>query len=234
MFSSCRFPPPCSPRWHAPAGVRPGSHPAKSSAFAPPHPCAASTRRSVFVRRQPSGRASPPSSPSSPPMRCPGSGLQRSRRLLASKPLRPPRRSRGATASPASGRRWQTSLRRHGNLLASQVPRRGRLYPYKGTRGARIVSARRGELMRSFRGAQVRGPVRLWVRRSGSALADRFTLFHLIANSSTRCLTPPPVGLGRGNGTVFRTPLRRSSDNSLRRDVGAAGDLRSHRRHGRS
>jgi hypothetical protein len=67
--------------------------------------CAASTRRSVFVRRQPSRRASPPSSPSSPPMRCPGSGLQRSRRLSASKPLRSPRQSRGTTASPhpASG-----------------------------------------------------------------------------------------------------------------------------------
>jgi hypothetical protein len=36
-------------------------------------------------------------------------------------------------------------------LLAYQVPRRGHLYPYKGTRGARTVSARRGELMRSFR-----------------------------------------------------------------------------------
>jgi hypothetical protein len=70
----------------------------------------------------------------------------------------------------ASGQRWQTCLRRHGNLLASQVPRRGRLYPYKGTPGARIVSARSGELMRSFRGAQVKGPVRLWVRLSGSAL----------------------------------------------------------------
>jgi len=57
-------------------------------------------------------------------------------------------------------------------LLANQVPRRGRLYPYKGTRGARIVSARRGEVMRSFRGAQVRGPVRLRVMLSGSAAAD--------------------------------------------------------------
>jgi hypothetical protein len=35
-------------------------------------------------------------------MRCPGSGLQRSRRLSASKPLRPPWRSRGTTASPHS------------------------------------------------------------------------------------------------------------------------------------
>lgn len=51
-------------------------------------------------RREPSGRACPPSSPSSPPMRCPGSGLQRSRRLLVSKPLRPPWRSRVAAASP--------------------------------------------------------------------------------------------------------------------------------------
>lgn len=112
--------------------------------------------RSVSVRRESSGRAWLPSSPSSPPKRCPGSGLQRSRRLLASKPLRPPRRSRGprrlrirpAVANlPPPPRQpcWRIKCRR-----------RGRLYPYKGTRGARIVSARRGELMGSFRGAQVR------------------------------------------------------------------------------
>ena len=65
----------------------------------------------------------------------------------------------------ASGRRWRTCLRRHGNLLANQLPRRGHLYPYKGTRGARIVSARKGELRRSFRGAQVRGHWRAQVTR---------------------------------------------------------------------
>ena len=66
------------------------------------HPRAASAG-AVSIRREPSGRACPPSSPSSPPMRCPGSGLQRSRRLSASKPLRPPWRSRGTKASPHSG-----------------------------------------------------------------------------------------------------------------------------------
>jgi hypothetical protein len=62
-------------------------------------------RRSVSVRLEPPGRACPPSSPSSPPMRCPGSGIQRSGCLSASKPLRPPWRLRGATASshPAGG-----------------------------------------------------------------------------------------------------------------------------------
>jgi hypothetical protein len=39
-----------------------------------------------ILRSEPSGRACPPSSPSSPPMRCPGSGLQRSCRLLARSP----------------------------------------------------------------------------------------------------------------------------------------------------
>jgi hypothetical protein len=42
-------------------------------------------------------------------------------------------RDHGASAS---GWRWRTCLRGHGNQLANQVPRRGRLYPYKGTRGA--------------------------------------------------------------------------------------------------
>lgn len=79
---------------------RPGSRPAKPSAFAPPHPHAASADvRSSLAASLP-GRACPPSAPSSPPMRCPGSGLQCSRRLSASKTLRPPWRSRGATASP--------------------------------------------------------------------------------------------------------------------------------------
>ncbi len=114
-------------------------------------------RRSSSVRREPSGRAWPPSSPSSPPMRCPGSGLQRSRRLSASKLLRPPWRSRGTTASPHPAGGGGPCLRRHGILLGNQVPRRGRLHHHKGTRGARIVSARKGELMRSFREAQVRG-----------------------------------------------------------------------------
>ena len=90
----------CPPRRHAPAGVRPGSHAAEPSALAPPSPSRCSCTRSVSVRREPSGRAWPPSSPSSPPMRCPGWGLQRSRRLSASKPLRPHWRSRGITASP--------------------------------------------------------------------------------------------------------------------------------------
>jgi len=72
----------------------------------------------------------------------------------------------------ASGRRWRSCLRRHGNLLVNQVTRRGHLYTYKGIRGGRIVSARRGELMRSFWGGLGQGPVRLRVRLFGSAPAD--------------------------------------------------------------
>jgi hypothetical protein len=71
----------------------------KPSTLAPAYPRAASARRSVFAAVSLRSRW-PPSSPSSPPLRCPGSGLQRSPQLLASKPLRPPRRSRGTTASP--------------------------------------------------------------------------------------------------------------------------------------
>jgi len=60
------------------------------------------------------GRAWPPSSPSSPPMRCPGSGLQRS---VGSRPRSPCvrlviARDHGISASD---RRWRSCLRRHGN-----------------------------------------------------------------------------------------------------------------------
>jgi hypothetical protein len=102
-----------SPRRHAPAGVRPGSLP-------PSRPrsrrltLALPLLRSVSVRHETSGRALPPSSPSSPPMRCPGSGLQRSRRLSATKSLRPPWRIARDHGVSASGRRWRTCLRRRG------------------------------------------------------------------------------------------------------------------------
>jgi hypothetical protein len=55
-----------------------------------------------------------PSSPSSPPMRCPGSGLQCSRRFSASKPLRSPRAIARDHGVSASGRRWRSCLRRQG------------------------------------------------------------------------------------------------------------------------
>jgi hypothetical protein len=176
MFSSCRFSPPCSPRWHAPAGVRPGSHPAKPSAIAPPHPL-----RCLHTAL---GLRPPPALPSRfasfiselASHEVPGLGAPALPSALGLEALASASAIARGHGVSASGQRWQTCLRRHGNLLASQVPRRGRLYPYKGTQGARIVSARRGELMRSFRGAQVRGPVRLWVRLSGSAPADAYTV----------------------------------------------------------
>ena len=101
------------------------------------------------------GRAWPPSPPSSPPVRCPGSGLQRS---VGSRPrsLASAWRLRATTASPLPTGGGDPASAATATLLANQVPRRGHLYPYKGTRGVQIVSARRGELIGSFRGAQVR------------------------------------------------------------------------------
>jgi hypothetical protein len=150
MFSSCRCSPPLPAAPACSGRRRLGSHAAEPSAIAPPHPRAASAGvRSPSVASLPVALCSP-SSPSSPPMRCPGSGLLRSRRLSASKPLRPPWRSRGATASrhPAAGGEpasaaTATCWRSKCETWPS--------HPYKGTRGARIVSARKGELMGSFR-----------------------------------------------------------------------------------
>jgi hypothetical protein len=114
-------------------------------------------RRSVSVRREPlrsrlSSFISELASHEVPGFGAPALpstlGLKALASALAS---RGPRRLRirPAVAIPASAAA--------ATLLAYQVPRRGHLYPYKGTRAARIVSARRGELMRSFRGARVRG-----------------------------------------------------------------------------
>jgi hypothetical protein len=59
----------------------------------------------------------------------------------------------------ASGRRWRSCLRRLGNLLAYQVPRRGHLYPYKRhPRGSNRVGEERrvnGELSGSPRSVAV-------------------------------------------------------------------------------
>ncbi len=81
--------------------------------------------RLASVRLGPSGRVSPPSSPSVPSREVPGLGLRRSPRLSTSRALRSPCRSQRS--------RWRSCLRRHGILLASQEPSRGHLYLYKGT-----------------------------------------------------------------------------------------------------
>ena len=90
VFSSCR----CSPPLLAAPSVLRRASAGTCSRQAVRVRAASRSRclrgRPVSARREPSGRACPPSSPSSPPMRCPGWGLQRSRRLSASKPLRPP------------------------------------------------------------------------------------------------------------------------------------------------
>ena len=143
----------CSPRRRAPAGVGrdripPSRSPSRRLTLAPPllalglRPPRALRSRLAFLISELASHEVPgfgaPALPSA-------LGLEALASALAI--------ARGHGVS-ASGGRWRTCLRRHGNLLACQVPRRGHLYPYKGTRGARIVSARRGELMRSFRGAQ--------------------------------------------------------------------------------
>ena len=119
----------------------------------PLHPHAASCRRSVFTRREPSGRALSSFISELASHEVPGFGalaLPSSLGLEALASASAIARDHGVSAS---GRQWRSCLRRHGNLLVNQVTRRGHLYPYKGIRGARIVSARRGELMRSFWGA---------------------------------------------------------------------------------
>ena len=157
MFSSCRSSPPL-PAAPVCSGRRPGG-------IAYRQPCAIRAAspwrclcwRSSSVRREPSGRAWPPSSPSSPPMRCPGSGAPVLPSVLGLEALASAlaiARDQGVSAFRPGG--GEPSSSANGNLLASHLPRRGHLYSYKGTRGARIVSARKGELMRSFRRAQVR------------------------------------------------------------------------------
>jgi hypothetical protein len=161
----------CSPLRHALAGVWPGSHPAKPFAFAPPHPRAASagdrspsasslrSRLASFISELASHEVPGFGAPALPS----ALGLEALAFALAIA------RDHGVSAS---GRRWRSCLRRHGNLLVNQVTRRGHLYPYKGTRGVRIVSARRGELIGSFRGAQVRACATSG-DAFGSAPADR-------------------------------------------------------------
>jgi hypothetical protein len=154
MSSSCRRSPLRSPRRHAPASVDrdrlPTSRPRSRS----------STRGHrlrgglASVRFGPSGRAVASSSPSVPPMRCPGSGSgapvgSRPRSLALARPV-------AAVAASHIRPRWRSCLRRHGLLLASRVPRRGHLHIYKGTRGPEPCRPGRGILLGSFRGPQLR------------------------------------------------------------------------------
>jgi hypothetical protein len=134
---------------------RPGPAPAKPSALAPPHPRAASAgARSPPPRALRSRLSSFISELASHEV--PGFGAPALPSALGLKALASALAIARDHGVSASGRRWRAFIRRRGNLLAYQVPRRGHLYLYKGTRGARIVSARKGELMRSFRRAQVR------------------------------------------------------------------------------
>jgi hypothetical protein len=167
MFSSCRFSLPCSPRWHAPAGVGPGSHPAKPSAFAPPHPL-----RCLHTAL---GLRPPPALPSRfasfiselASHEVPGFGASALPSALGLEALRSPRQSRGTTASPhpASGGKPAFAPRQPAGWSSAET------WP-----SLPVQRHLRGELMRSFRGAQVRGPVRLRVMLSGSAPADAYTV----------------------------------------------------------
>jgi hypothetical protein len=96
----------------------------------------------------------PPSSPSAPPMRCPGSGLRRSRRLSTSKPSARPagRRGRGVPTSgrggnPASAARAACSRAKCRDAVISA--------PTKAPEGPNLV-APGGVFLGSFRGLQLR------------------------------------------------------------------------------
>ena len=126
MSISCRCSPPSLAVTACSGRPRPGSDSREPSAVPRLHP-----------GQPPSAGAWPPSASglpvacrllrlrACPPVRCPGSGLRRSPRLSTSRALRSPCRSQRS--------RWRSCLRRHGILLASQVPSRGHLYLYKGT-----------------------------------------------------------------------------------------------------
>jgi hypothetical protein len=140
-----------SPRRHPPAGVGRDRFPRAVRGPAAAPWATVLRGRLAFVRL--GLRLAPwsPSSPSAPPMRCPGSGLQRSRRL-GLEASRSPCRSRGIAASHIRPR-WRSFLRRRCNLLASQVPRRGHLhYLQRHSRAANLVPLHGrviGELSRS-------------------------------------------------------------------------------------
>jgi hypothetical protein len=156
MSSSCRCSPPlpAAPAWSC--RRRPGPATAKPSAVAPYHlatvlagawPPSASLfrpRLTSFISQLAScevpgfrGTSAPVGPrPRSP---CVRPGNREGRRHLSIRP---------AVA--------KSCLRRHGNPAGDPGAEKWPSLPYKGTRGARIVSARKGELMESFRGAQVR------------------------------------------------------------------------------
>jgi hypothetical protein len=136
--------------------TRPGSHPAKPSAFAPPPPHAASAdARSPSAASLRSRMASFVSELASHEV--PGFGAPALPSALGLEALASASAIARTTASPRPAGGGEPASVATAPLMASQVPRRGHLYPYKGARGAAIVSARRGELMRSFRGVQVSG-----------------------------------------------------------------------------
>ena len=84
-------------------------------------------------------RVLPPSSPSSPPMRCPGFGAPALPSGLGLEALASALAIARDDGVSASGRRWPPCLRCRGNLLACQVPRRGHLPEQRHPRGSNRV-----------------------------------------------------------------------------------------------
>ena len=135
VFSSCRSSPPSSPR--GPFAVDVDRHRISARQAVSPRIPAISLDAtcSVSICHELSWIASSPSSPSSPLMRCPGSGLQRSRFVHgSSEPLRPSMRS---TASRRVGIRAGSSEPEFAAAavhLVNQPPWCSHLHPYKGER----------------------------------------------------------------------------------------------------
>jgi hypothetical protein len=161
MSSSCRCSPPslaapaCSGRLSARIASR------RPSAAVPPHYRDHSPGVPASVRREPSGCASPPSLRARLPMRCPGFGgscAPVGSRLRAVSHAGCRGRS-AASAHLAGGSDPASAF--HGIRAAESSAEMWPSPPYKGTREARIVSARRGELLGSFQRVQVRTALEL-------------------------------------------------------------------------
>ncbi len=160
VFSSCRSSPPSIVARTCRGRHRPRSHHRPSGRLVTD--LRGLPRTSAFGLPPPRallGITPPPSSPSSPPMRCPGSGLRAPVSLVGlCVPLRRSVRSAGIATCrhPAGGSEPVFAVA--AGHLAFQVLRRSHLRPYKGTRGRRIVAHRMGELAGRFRGVQVTRP----------------------------------------------------------------------------
>ena len=154
----------CSPRRHAPAGVRPGSRPAKPSAFAPPHPRATSAalglRPPRALRLHLASLISELAS-----HEVPGFGAAALPSALGLEALAAAlaiARDRGVSAS---GQRWRTCLRRRGNPAGvASAETRPSLPVQRHPRGSNRVGEE-GRVNEEISGSPVRGHWRAQVTR---------------------------------------------------------------------